>query len=115
MTSVVNCLLSLRDNINLEQGEDGLVENTSKIGNGSLLNKKWRAPAPEPGKHAHSQLRVSSAPSEEKRKGHSEAKLHHTSRGMFLYLIVPLYQYWYLTHAQRKKAREHGFYLHLLM
>ncbi|KAF3335061.1 Kinesin KP1 [Carex littledalei] len=81
MTSVVNCLLSLKNNITSEPGEDGSFENTSKIGSGSLLNKKWRAPAPEPGKHAQGQLHGSSSPGEEKRKGHSEAKSHHTSRG----------------------------------
>jgi hypothetical protein len=75
--------LSLRDNINLESGEDVSVENTLKIGNDSLLNKKWRVPAPEPGKPAQVQLRGSNAPGEEKRKAHSEAKSHHTSRGIF--------------------------------
>lgn len=88
MTSVVNCLLSLKNNITSEPGEDGSFENTSKIGSGSLLNKKWRAPAPEPGKHAQGQLHGSSAPGEEKRKGHSEVKSHHTSRGIFFYLLV---------------------------
>lgn len=94
MTSVVNCLLSLKNNITSEPGEDGSFENTSKIESGSLHNKKWRAPAPEPGKHAQGQLRGSSAPGEEKRKSHSEAKSHHTSRGMFSLSSSPWYQYW---------------------
>ncbi|KAJ3704038.1 hypothetical protein LUZ61_007743 [Rhynchospora tenuis] len=80
MTSVVNCLLSLRDNINPEPGEDDLVENTCKTENGSVVNKKWRAPAPEPGKHAQGKLRGFSPFGEEKRKGHSDAKTNHTAR-----------------------------------
>ncbi|KAJ3670967.1 hypothetical protein LUZ60_008393 [Juncus effusus] len=73
MSTVVDCLLSLRDNLNSSVPDEMEIssENTSKSG---ILRNKWRPPVIK-GQQS------SAALMEQKRKAHLDSKSHHTSRG----------------------------------